>query len=65
MLPNNHKATNERRIRMAHALKLYYNRLHVYLSELTDENNEQKEYLIREASETLLMIENIESKIES
>lgn len=53
----------ERRMRLIHALKLYYNRVHFYIQQLPDGKKRQREYLTKEAVETLLMINELENKI--
>ncbi len=57
------KQVQEKRIRMIHALKLYYNRVHFYLQQLPDGRKQQKEYLTKEAVETLLWIDELENKL--
>ena len=64
--PNNngsHKFTQEQRIIMIHALKLYYNRVHSYLQALPDGSDLQKDYFTREAVHTMLMIEKFENRL--
>lgn len=59
----NLRFTQERRLRIIHALKLYYNRVHFYLQQTEDGKTKQKDYLTKEAVETLLMINELENKI--
>ena len=49
---------------MLHALKLYYNRIHSFLDYIPDGKLLQKNFLVKEATETFLQIQDIESKLD-
>ncbi len=56
-------STQSNRLRIAHALKLYYHRVQIHLVNLPDGMESQKEYYIKEATETMLMINKIIEKL--
>ena len=50
------------RMRMIHALKLYYNRMYYWIDNIPDGHETQREYFRREATITLLKIRELEER---
>lgn len=59
------KYTTTNRLRMIHALKLYYNRLHFYLINLPESKRAVREDLTKEATDTFMQIRDLEDRLEN
>lgn len=59
---NSHIQVVTNRLRMIHAMKLYYNRMHYWINNIPDGHDDQKDFFRREAVITLMKIRELEDR---